>query len=35
MNALCFRIGVLMLVVYGLISLVKLMHKGFFMLLSP
>jgi hypothetical protein len=35
MNAFSIRIGILMLVVYGLMSLVKLMYKDFFMLLSP
>ncbi len=35
MNALTYRIGVLMLVAYGLISLANMMHKGFFMLVSP
>jgi hypothetical protein len=35
MNALTYRIGVLMLVVYGTICLVKMMHTGFFLLVSP
>ena len=35
MSALTLRIGVLMLVVYGLMCLVQMMHKGFFLLVSP
>ena len=35
MNALTVRLGVLMLVVYGLMCLVQMMHKGFFLLISP
>jgi hypothetical protein len=35
MNALTLRLGVLMLVVYGLMCLVQMMHKGFFLLVSP
>jgi hypothetical protein len=35
MNALTFRLGVLMLVFYGLLCLVQMMHKGFFLLVSP
>ena len=35
MNALTYRIGVLMLVAYGLISLANMTQKGFFMLVSP
>jgi len=35
MNALTVRLGVLMLVVYGLMCLVQMMHKSFFLLVSP
>jgi hypothetical protein len=35
MNTLTYRIGVLMLVAYGLICLLKMTHKGFFLLISP
>ena len=35
MHALTYRIGVLMLVAYGLLCLVEMMHKGFFLLVSP
>jgi len=35
MNALTYRIGVLMLVTYGLLCLAQMTHKGFFMLVSP
>jgi hypothetical protein len=35
MNALTLRIGVLMLVVYGLICLAQMTHKGLFLLVSP
>ena len=35
MTILTYRVGVLMLVVYGLICLVQMTHKGFFLLVSP
>jgi hypothetical protein len=35
MNALTLRIGMLMLVIYGLICLAEITHKGCFLLVSP
>jgi hypothetical protein len=35
MNALTLRIGVLTLLIYGLICLAQITHKGFFLLVSP